>query len=158
MDKLLEFLEVSDTTLKHGLGETAYSYTKMVLKKRSQILSFCSRDVSQSHKAALLYSSVSGPKLFPDEVVQRVGEALGKTTRHDFFVNAAKKLLTPPAKKLVVPASSPVVAPGGRVVKPSFRGKLRRRGRGKGNLKKFYNAPSKPKGTRLQGQSSTSSQ
>ena len=57
VDELLEFLEVSDATLMHGLGDTAYSYINMVLNKRSQILSFCSRDVSQSHKAALLYSS-----------------------------------------------------------------------------------------------------
>ena len=85
---VLDFLSVSDTALKHGLGETAYSYTNMVHKKRSQILSFSSRDVSKVHKAALLYSPVDGPKIFPDEVVRQTAVSVGETSKHDFFVDA----------------------------------------------------------------------
>ena len=141
---LLDYLSVSDTALKHGLGETAYSYTNMVLKKRSQILSFCSRDVSKVHRAALLYSPVDGPKLFPDEVVRQTAVSVGETSKHDFFVDAAKRALAPKKFFVAPPTVSPLVDPGIRGMKKNFRGKQKKRGRGRGGFKKPYFPSSKP--------------
>ena len=143
--ELLEFVRVMDTSLKHGLGETAYAYTNTVLKKREQILTYASRDVSKKHKEKLMYAPISGKQLFPEDIVTLVSDQVGKVSKHDFYLKAAKAVMQP-KKVVVAPSTSKAATAGPSTLKknfrkPSFRGGLKK-ARGKGGIKKSYNSSS----------------
>ena len=146
--ELLDFMKVLDTSQKHSFGETVYAYTNLVMKKREQVLNFASRDISKTQKIDLLFSPISGMKIFDKKQVEEIGVAAKSRSEHDSLVRVANQALMV-KKNFFSPASSPLNAARGRGMnkaKNNFRGKAKR-GRGKGRGGFYRQKMQQDKGT-----------